>query len=344
MLILEGGICQTIAKRPLNLRERHRILRIAVAHGLVKFRIGIADSEFCRWRYITIENVCHRMTTLLTRIPRLDDGSTTLGQSGNDLCTASEDHQNNGFSCCQQRFDIFLLLAWQSQSLTVAILATQHHILAYGSNDDVSRISHCQCFFAISLFAGIHLTMKDRILPRTLIAHMREFGLNLLRPVTTTTIHQRVALRQTVTHALQQRYHMRVIEVFLHPFPEERHSRERIIATHSPHRMGVGTRQQDAQRVALQRQNAAVVLQQDNALGGNLVRSLTLLRSIELDIALGIEVGLAVEHSCTELVTQHVLHSTFQRRWCHKTAIDSFLQETVVGTKREIDVITAVDG
>ena len=283
------------------------------------------------------------MATLFTRIPRLDDGSTTLGKSGNNLCTTSENYQYDGFPCCQQRFDIFLLLAWQSQSLTVAILATQHHILAYGSNDDVSRISHCQRFLAISLFTGIHLAMEDRILPRTLIAHMRKLGLNLLRPVTATTVHQSIAFRQTVTHALQQRYHMRVIEVFLHPFPEERHSRERIVATHRPHRMGIRTRQQDAQRVALQRQDTAVVLQQDNALGRYLIGRLTLLRSIELDIALGIQVGLAVEHSCTELIAQHVLHSTLQRRWRHETAIDSLLQETVVGTKREINVITAID-
>ena len=186
--------------------------------------------------------------------------------------------------------------------------------------------------------------MEDRILPRTLIAHMREFGLNLLRPVTTTTIHQGIALRQTVAHAFQQRYHMRMVEVFLHAFPEERHSRERIVATHRPHRMSVRTRQQNTQRVTLQRQDAAVILQQHDALGSYLVGCLTLLRSIELDIALGIQVGLAVKHSGTELVTQHVLHSTLQRRWRHKTAINSFLQETVVGTKREIDVITAIDG
>ena len=128
------------------------------------------------------------MPPLFTWIPSLDDSSTAFGNTRNDLCTTTEDHQDNRFTRSQQRLDIRFLFTGQTESLTVAVLTTQHDILTHGSNDDVGRVSHSKGFVLVGLLASIHLTMQQRIFPRTFVAHMRELGLYLFRPVTTTTI------------------------------------------------------------------------------------------------------------------------------------------------------------
>ena len=186
------------------------------------------------------------MSAFLAGIPGLDDGSTTLGKSRDDLCTTAEHHQHHGFSGGQQTLDIFFLLAGQTQALTVSVLATQHHVLAHGSNDDVGRIGQRQGFHTVGLLARIHLAVQDRILPGTLVTatHIK-LRLNLLSPVATTAIQQRVALGQTVLHAFQQGNDVGMVQVLLVHLPEIGHCGERIVAAHGPHRVGIGTREEN---------------------------------------------------------------------------------------------------
>ena len=105
------------------------------------------------------------MTTFFTGIPGLNDSGTALGKTRNNLCTTTEHHQDHRLSCCQQFLNILFLLAWQTESLTVAVLTTQHHILANSSNDNIGRVGHSKGFFLVGFLASIHLTMQKRILP-----------------------------------------------------------------------------------------------------------------------------------------------------------------------------------
>ena len=77
---------------------------------------------------------------------------------------------------------------------------------------------------------------------------MRELGLYLFRPVTATAIQQGVALRQAVAHTFEQRDDMRMVEVGLYLLPEIGHGGERVVATHSPHSVGIGPSEQDFPR------------------------------------------------------------------------------------------------
>ena len=99
------------------------------------------------------------MTAFLTRVPCLDDGSTALGQAGDNLCSTAEHHEYHWFAGSYQFLDVLFLLAGQAQPLAVAVLATQHHVLAHGSNDDVGTVSHGKGFSLVGLLAGINLTV-----------------------------------------------------------------------------------------------------------------------------------------------------------------------------------------
>ena len=241
VLILESGIGQAIAERPLNLTIGQFTIWIVIADRRIDFFLGIADRELGRGRDDAIEDVCHSITTLLTRIPCLDDGSATLSKVANDLCTTTKEYQHDGLTRSQQCLHIFLLLTWQAQSLTVAVLATQHDVLTHRSDDDIGRVGHSQCLFLVGCLTRIYLTMQQRIFPRTLVADMRELRLNLFRPVATTRINDVDAVGLMVLETLQQRDDMRMVEIFLHLLPEERHRRERIVATHRPHGVGIRT-------------------------------------------------------------------------------------------------------
>ena len=92
-----------------------------------------------------------------------------------------------------------------------------------------------------------------------------------------------------------------------------------------------------------ERQEVAVVLQQDNGLRGNLVGCLALFRRVEFDVTLGIKVRLAVEEAATELVAQDVLDGTFKSLGLDQSLVDGILQILVIGTCREVNIATTID-
>ena len=132
------------------------------------------------------------------------------------------------------------------------------------------------------------------------------------------------------------------VEVFGVHLPEIGHGREGIVAAHRPHRVGVGTRNQDVLLVF--QGQYAIVLQQHYRLCGNVVGGLPLLGRVEFDVFLAVEIGVVVEQSGAEFLAEHVFHCPFQRLGLHQTLVDGFLQVLVVHATGEVDVVAAVDG
>lgn len=48
----------------------------------------------------------------------------------------------------------------------VTVLTAQHHVLANGSDDDITLLSHLQCLLPVGFLTGIHLTVQEFVLPR----------------------------------------------------------------------------------------------------------------------------------------------------------------------------------
>ncbi len=108
-----------------------------------------------------------------------------------------------------------------------------------------------------------------------------------------------------------------MVEVVLHLLPEVGHSGEGIVAQHGPHGVGIGTGEEYPHPVPPREGSAcgqqfyllfgqredAVVFEEDNRLGGDVVSGPALLGGVELDIFGAIEIGIAVEEACTELYT-----------------------------------------
>ena len=42
-------------------------------------------------------------------------------------------------------------------------------------------------------------------------------------------------------------------------------------------------------------------------------------------------------------MSEHVLHCSFKGFWSYKTLVDSFLQILIVGTGREVDIVSCID-
>ena len=128
----------------------------------------------------------------------------------------------------------------------------------------------------------------------------------------------------------------------LHTLPEVRHGGIGIVAAHGPDRVGIGASKQYVLDI-FQREDT-IVLEQHYRLTGDVIGRLALLRRVELDVFGAVQVGILVEESCTELMTEHILHSTLQRFWLYETLVDGFLQVLIVGTEGEVDIIAAIDG
>ena len=108
---------------------------------------------------------------------------------------------------------------------------------------------------------------------------------------------------------------MRIVAVcyVLHLLPEVRHCGIGVVAAHGPDGIGVGTRKEDVlRRVRCVKGQDAVVLEENDRLGGDVVGCLALLGGVELDVFLGIEIGIFVEETQAELGAQHILHGTLQ--------------------------------
>ena len=99
------------------------------------------------------------MATFFTWVPRLYNCCTALSQFCNNLRSTSKHHQYYGFTRCQQLLDILFLSTRQSQAFAVTVLATQHHVLADSSHNDICLSSQRQCLILISLLASIDLTV-----------------------------------------------------------------------------------------------------------------------------------------------------------------------------------------
>ena len=256
----------------------------------------------------------------------------------------SKHHEYHGFACLQQLFNILLLFAWQTESLTIAVLTTKHHVLAYGSNDHIGILGHLQGLGFIGFLTRINLTVQEIILPSTSITHLSIFGLDFLSPVATTRIHHIEALGLVVLHAFKQFHDVGIVAIghIHHHLPEVRHSWIGIVATHGPDRVGVRTCDENVLDI-LQRQHT-VVLQQHHRLGGDIVGRLTLLGSVEFDILLRIQIGILIEETHTEFDAQHVLHGSLEYLRLYQTLVYGFLKELVVGTKGEVYIVAVVDG
>ena len=79
VVVLEGGVAQSVSERPLHARVLSD--RTIIADGLSKFGIGIADGELGRGGHLAVENISHSTPSFLTGIPRLDDSGTALSQT-----------------------------------------------------------------------------------------------------------------------------------------------------------------------------------------------------------------------------------------------------------------------
>ena len=99
----------------------------------------------------------------------MDHGSTLLGNTGDHLSTSTEDNKYHRLTCSQQLLHILLLLTWQTQSLTVTVLTTEHHVLTHGGNNHITLLGHRKRLSLVDLLAGIHLTVQQLKLPGTLI-------------------------------------------------------------------------------------------------------------------------------------------------------------------------------
>ena len=118
------------------------------------------------------------------------------------MCTTSEHHEHHGLARLNQFLHILLLFTRQTKTLTVAVLATKHHILTYSGDDDISLLAHLQGLGLIGFLAGVHLTVQQFILPSASIAHLSVFGLDILCPIATTGVHHIQILGLFGSHGL----------------------------------------------------------------------------------------------------------------------------------------------
>ena len=118
--------------------------------------------------------------------------------------------------------------------------------------------------------------MENIILPGTLITQFTVFGLNLLRPVTTTGIHQVDTLWLAVGQTLKQFHDVRLVRNIFLLLPKVRHGGIGVVTAHGPDGVGIRSRQEDFELCArlcrfalrrtlvfelcdIQRQNAVVL-------------------------------------------------------------------------------------
>ena len=221
------------------------------------------------------------MSTLLTGIPSLQDGGTTVSQSCDDLRTTTEEHEYYWLTRGQQLLYILFLLPRQAQTLAVTVLTAEHHVLAHSCNDDVGRTRHAQGLGTVGFLTGIYLTIQHLIVPCPFVAAVAELGFNLLRPVTTARIRQFDVSGAPVPHSFPQTYHMGMVKILVIHFPEIGHRRERVVTAHRPHAVGVGSGHKDA-LLAAQRKHTTV-FQQHHRLRGNVVCRLPLFGTVEHD-------------------------------------------------------------
>ncbi len=241
--VSEAGIALPIAERPLHSAVLHCGTVVTDRHAELFLRI--ADREFRRRRNLAIEDVSHSMSAFLSGIPCLQDGGATVSQPRDDLRTASKEHENHRLPRRQQLLHILFLLSRQAQSSTVAVLATEHHILAHSRDDDVGRASHAQSLSTVGFLTGIYLAMQHFIVPSPLVAAMAKLGFYLLRPVTAAGIRQHDAFWMPLLHTFPQTYHVGMVEIFIIHLPEIGHRGERVIAAHCPHAVSVGSGDKD---------------------------------------------------------------------------------------------------
>ena len=135
---------------------------------------------------------------------------------------------------------------------------------------------------------------------------------------------------------------MRILTAHISLLPEICHRRVAVIATHSPHGVGVRASEKNVWSLCLQRQNT-VVLKKHNRLRSNVIGSLALFRRVEFDIFLAIQISIFVEHSEAELMFEHVLHRALKSLWLYKSLLHSLRQKGIVGTMREIHVVAGID-
>ena len=103
------------------------------------------------------------------------------------------------------------------------------------------------------------------------------------------------------------------IGYIFHSLPEVGHGRIGVVAAHGPDGIGVGTRKEDVlRRVRCVKGQDAVVLEENDRLGGDVVGCLALFRSVEFNVLFRIEVAILVEESETELDAEHILDRAFQ--------------------------------
>ena len=166
--------------------------------------------------------------------------------------------------------------------------------------------------------------MQDFVLPGTLVTQFAIFGLYLFRPVAATRVHQTDTFRLALLHTVQQLHDARLSRGIVHLLPEVGHSRIGIVATHSPDAVGIRTRQEDVDLFSSQGQDA-FVFEKDDRLGSNVVSRLARLARIGFDGVCTIQIGIIVEKSSTELVSQHILDSTFEGLRFYQSLVEGFL-------------------
>ena len=173
-----------------------------VAEGFVKLGVGVGNRELGGGRHLAIEDIGHGIATFFTGIPGLDDGCTLLCETRDDLSTATEDYQYYGIAGLNEFFHILFLFARQTETLTVAVLTTEHDVLTHSGDDDIGVFCQSEGLVHVGILTGINLTMQDFILPGTLVAEFTELGFNLLCPVAATGVHEVHALRCLGFHTL----------------------------------------------------------------------------------------------------------------------------------------------
>ena len=185
--------------------------------------------------------------------------------------------------------------------------------------------------------------MQDFVLPGTLVTQFAVLGFYLLRPVAATRVHQADTFRLALLHAVQQLDDARLSRGIVHLLPEVGHSRIGIVATHSPDTVGIRTSQEDVDLITPQGQNA-FVFEKDDRLGSNVVSRLARLARIGFNGVCTVQIGIIVEKSGTELVSQHILDSTFEGLRFYQSLVEGFLQVLIVDTHGEVHIITAING